>query len=165
MTARRVAALFAVAALAAGCDGDGRTPADTRVVELAFLETPVADTEPDAGCDAVVYEAFRVPAGEPPATAALERLFALRSERVRGHRHFLARTRNTLRLARVDYVGDTVHVHLTGTLTGLRGTCDDPRAAIQIRHTARRVPGVETVHLYFDGRRTDSRPDARGAGS
>ncbi|MES1944769.1 hypothetical protein PC39_11657 [Salinisphaera sp. PC39] len=164
MTVRRVAAPLALALLAAGCDGNDRAPDDTRLVELAFLETPVADAEPDAGCDTVVYETFRVPAGEPPVTAALERLFALRAERVRGHRHFLARTRDTLRLARVDHEGNAVHVYLTGTLTGLRGTCDDPRAAIQIRHTARRVSGIETVHLHLDGRRTDLRPDARGAG-
>lgn len=130
-------------------------------VRLALLKRPADGTEPDAGCDALVYESFRAK-GDTPLAAALDKLFALDAERVRGRRHFLARTNDTLRLERAEREGGTARIYLAGELTGLRGVCDDPRAAIQIRHTALQVEGVERVELYLNGEATDLIPDARG---
>lgn len=135
-------------------------PADE--VRVALLENPAKGTEPDAGCDALVYEPFQPGEKGKPLATALHTLFGLTSEQIRGHRHFLARTTDTLRLERVVREGSTARVYLSGELSGLRGTCDGPRAAIQIRHTALQVDGIERVELYLNDGKTDLRPDARG---
>lgn len=151
------------AALFAGCGQNG--PNDRRYateVRLALLDTPAEGEAPDAGCDAVAYERFQVPGNTPPLDAALETLFALDTERVRGYRNFLSRTTDSLRLVRTERARGTARIHLAGRLSGLRGVCDDPRAAIQIRYTALQVDGIERVELYLEGEPTDLRPDARG---
>lgn len=134
--------------------------AETAEVQVALLETPAA--EPEAGCDTVVFETFEPPSPGQPLAMALEALFALHSNKVRGHRNFIARTKPTLRLGRVVRDGHTARIDLVGELTGLRGVCDNPRAAIQIRQTALQVDGIQRVELFLNGQPTDLRPNARG---
>ena len=138
-------------------------------VTLALLRRPSG--EPERGCDDVVRIEHRVLStnasdlSSPPARldAALQTLFALDADSVQGARHFLPQTNETLSLDSVAVDTDTARVYLHGTLTGLRGVCDHPRARIQIEETARAVPGIEGVVLYRNGRRTDLTPDGRGA--
>ncbi|MEF8941004.1 MAG: hypothetical protein V5A22_14265, partial [Salinivenus sp.] len=94
---------------------------------------------------------------------ALRALFALDADSLSGSRHFLARTNETLSLDSTAVVDGVAHICLRGTLTGLRGVCDHPRARIQIEETARALPFVDRVVLYRNGRRTNLTPDGRGA--
>ena len=131
-----------------------------RTVPLAFLHDPTGP--PERGCDDVVFVDVPVESSGSRVSSALNTLFALDRDSVGGARHFLARTNETLHFDRATVAADTVHVYLTGRLTGLRGVCDPPRARIQIEETARRVAGVRHVVLYRNGDRTNLQPDGRG---
>lgn len=131
-------------------------------VQVALLETPAPGAEPEAGCDMVVFETFTPPKPGKPLTMALEALFALHANKVRDHRNFIARTKRTLRLDHVVRAGHTARIYLMGKLSGLRGACDNPRAAIQIRQTALQVEGIKRVEIFLNGHPTDLQPNARG---
>lgn len=131
-------------------------------VQVALLETPADGTRAEFGCDTIVFERFQPPVRNKPLTMALETLFSLYKKKVRGHRNFIARTRETLRFDHAVRNGHTARIYLVGKLSGLRGVCDNPRAAIQIRQTALQVPGIKHVQLFLNDKKTDLRPDARG---
>jgi hypothetical protein len=143
-------------------------PADSVQVTLALLRRPTGP--PERGCDDVVRILRRVPSTGPADSTraarletALRALFALEADSLDGAFHFLARTTETLSLDSTSVVDGTAHIYLRGTLTGLRGVCDHPRARIQIEETARALPFVDRVVLYRNGRRTDLTPGGRGA--
>lgn len=135
--------------------------ADFLCVTLALLRRPTG--APERGCDDVARVTRRVAWAEPVDArseaarleTALRALFALDADSLSGSRHFLARTNETLSLDSTAVAGGVAHVYLRGTLTGLRGVCDHPRARIQIEETARALPFVDRVVLYRNGRRTD----------
>lgn len=114
------------------------------------------------GCDEVVFVHRQIPLTADPLPAALNALFSIDRDSVGGHRHFLARTGDTLSLRHVSRDGPVLKVHLEGRLSGLRGICDHPRARIQIVETARRVAAVDSVALYLNGTPTDLQPGGRG---
>jgi hypothetical protein len=139
-------------------------PSRLHAVPLAVLAAPAG--EPDRGCDDVAWVTRWVESAPGPsarATAALRRLFAVEADSLGGHRHFLGRTGDTLRLDTVRVAGGTAEVRLSGRLTGLRGVCDHPRARIQIEETVRAATGTDRVVLFRNGTRTDLTPDGRGA--
>ena len=139
-------------------------------VSLALLREPRG--EPERGCDDIfrVNRSIRVPestgrrAASVRLEAALRTLFSIDADSVRGSRHFLARTNDTLSLDSASVDDGVARVYLHGTLTGLRGACDHPRGRIQIEETARALPAVDSVVLYRNGRRTDLTPSGRGRG-
>ncbi len=133
----------------------------TLQVSLAMLSDPIGS--PDRGCDAVVFVPHRVARTTDPLTAALDTLFAIDRDSVQGARHFLSKTNETLSLDRTLVSDDVAHVYLEGSLSGLRGVCDNPRAKIQIEETARRVTGLDSVALFLNGERTRLQLDERGA--
>lgn len=137
---------------------------DSLRVTLALLRRPTGT--PERGCDDVAWVPRRVPStGPTPAArleAALRALFALDTDSPSGSRHFLARTTETLSLDSTAVAEGVAHVYLRGTLTGLRGVCDHPRARIQIEETARALPFVDRVVLYRNGRRSNLTPGGRG---
>ncbi|MFB6249727.1 MAG: hypothetical protein ABEL97_14270 [Salinibacter sp.] len=137
---------------------------DSLRVTLALLRRPTGTSE--RGCDDVAWVSPRVPSAGPTAAARLETalraLFALDTDSLDGARHFLARTTETLSLDSTAVVDGVAHIYLRGTLTGLRGVCDHPRARIQIEETARALPFVDRVVLYRNGRRSDLTPGGLG---
>lgn len=125
------------------------------------------------GCDEVVFADRQIPLTADPLSAALDTLLSIDRDSVGGHRHFLARTNETLalrhasRVRRVSRGGPALKepvltVRLEGRLSGLRGVCDHPRARTQIVETARRVGAADSVALYLNGTPTDLRPGGRG---
>jgi hypothetical protein len=138
--------------------------ADSVRVLLALLREPGGS--PERGCDDLAWTNRRVLPDDASRTARLEAalraLLALDADSVAGHRHFLARTNETLTLDSVALRGDTAAVYLRGRLSGLRGVCDHPRARIQLEETARRFAFVDTVRFVRNGSATDLMPDGRG---
>lgn len=154
-----------------------RTAPPSRVgVPLAMLSDPgrpsrngpsqndrSENRSPERGCDEVGFVRHRLPLSADPLAAALDTLFSIDRDSVGDHRHFLARTNETLSVRHVSRHDSVARVRLEGHLSGLRGTCDHPRARIQIEETARRVAAVDSVALYLNGNPTDLQPDGRGA--
>jgi hypothetical protein len=138
--------------------------ADSVRVSLALLREP--DGSPERGCDDLAWIQRRVLPDDASRTARLEAalraLLALDADSVAGHRHFLARTNETLMLDSVALRGDTAAVYLRGRISGLRGVCDHPRARIQLDETAHRFAFVDTVRFVRNGSPTDLTPDGRG---
>lgn len=124
--------------------------------------SPFSDEDLKRGCDEVVFAYRQIPLTADPLSATLDTLFSIDRDSVGGHRHFLARTNETLSLRGVFREGSTLEVRLEGRLSGLRGMCDHPRARIQIVETARRVGAVDSVALYLNGTPTDLQPGGRG---
>lgn len=114
------------------------------------------------GCDRVVMVDRNVPRTQATLTAAMNELFSLDEFEVDGWQHFIAETNETLSFDRATVSDGLASVYLSGELSGLGGTCDDPRAMIQIEETALQFSTVDSVAIYLDGERTDLRPDARG---
>ena len=138
-------------------------------VSLAFLRDPRG--EPERGCDDVVQVErwVRVTSETTPSPSArlevaLRTLLSIDTDSVEGHRHFLARTNETLSLDSVSVENSVAKVYLHGTLSGLQGACDNPRGRIQIEETARALRTIDRVLLYRNGRRTDLTPTGRGGG-
>ena len=125
--------------------------------------SPFGDEDLKRGCDEVVFLHRKIPLTADPLSAALSTLLSIDRDSVGGHRHFLARTGETLSLRDVSREGAVLEVRLEGRLSGLRGMCDHPRARIQIIETARRVGAVDSVGLYLNGTPTDLQPGGRGS--
>lgn len=134
--------------------------AKTTAVPLAMLTDPAG--APDRGCDDVVFVEHEVHHSPNLVATTLDTLFALDRDSVGGARHFIQRTSEMLSLDGTQIRSDTVEVYLTGTLTGLRGACDSPRARIQIEETVRELTGLPHVHLYLNGKRSALSPSSRG---
>ncbi|NBD73706.1 hypothetical protein GVX82_01545 [Patescibacteria group bacterium] len=132
-------------------------------VPIAMLDYERVSDGPERGCDrVVVIEHDLVPATTTPLNAALTQLFAFDLEEVEGWQNFMAETNDTLSFERVTLEEGTAAVYLTGELSGLRGVCDNPRAAIQIEETALAFDTVDSVELFLNGEPTDLTPGGRG---
>ncbi len=139
------------------------TPAaETSQVFVAFLDTAGTTNGKERGCDKVVMVPYTIDKTRAPLTIALFILFDIDEENANGLFSYIARTNDTLAFDRATVVDGTAHIYLTGSLTGLAGVCDDPRAAIQIEETALQFPTVQRVQLYLNEEPTTLIPDMRG---
>lgn len=127
-------------------------------VGIALLDTApsATSTGKSRGCDKVLLVPFPVATTSAPLTAALNTLFSLSTTSVSGLFNFLDRTNETLQFDRAEVVDDTARIYLTGSLSGLAGVCDDPRAQAQIEETALQFSSVQSVELYLNGTRITS---------
>lgn len=135
--------------------------ANTTTVKIALLDTEGTTTGKERGCDRVVLVDREVPQTSMPLSAALKELFTLNDQRVDGLYHFIANTNETLSFDKATVEDGTATVYLKGSLSGLAGVCDDPRATIQIEETALQFPTVKTVVIYLNGEKTDLQPSQR----
>lgn len=132
-----------------------------RSVDIAVLDTAGASAGKTRGCDRVVMLPRTITPTTAPLSAALRALFAIESEQVNGWFNFVARTNDTLAFDRAEVRGGVAHIYLTGSLSGLAGVCDDPRARIQIEETALQFPSVQSVQLYLNGTATNLTPSEK----
>lgn len=149
---------------------DAANPPTVSSVELAMLDYTASggqytneSTGPERGCDRVVMVDRTITPTAAPLTAALRALFALETDTYGGWQHFLHKTNDTLSFDRARVADSVAHIYLNGSLTGLAGVCDNPRAAIQIEETALQFETVDTVQLYLNGEETDLIPSEQGA--
>ncbi len=133
---------------------------ERRGVSLAMLSD--GGETPERGCDTVEMVTVTVPNTRTPLTSALQALFAIESETYEGYRNFIARTNDTLSFDRATVADGVAHIYLEGSLSGLAGVCDDPRAQIQIEETALQFETVDSVVLYLNGKETTLTPDTSG---
>lgn len=145
-----------------GTDEPEKETPQTRTVRIALLDTSGAGTGPSRGCDAVTFVTRTIPYTQTPLSAALAELFKMNDEKVDGNMHFIARTNETLAFDRVTLENGVASVYVTGTLSGLAGVCDDPRAAIQIEETAKQFSSVQTVDIYLNGVKGALVPSQKG---
>lgn len=127
-------------------------------ISLAMLDTAGTTAGKQRGCDRVVMVPFTVGTTSAPLTAAMQRLFSLSTTSVDGLFNYIDRTNETLRFDRATIVNGTANIYLTGSLSGLAGVCDDPRAQIQIEETALQFASVERVQIYLNGAATSLTP-------
>lgn len=130
------------------------TTAATSSVKIALLDTEGVSSGRQRGCDRVVLVPYRVATTTAPLTAAMRTLFSLSTTTVGSWYNFIDRTNETLRFDRATVVNGTAHIYLTGSLSGLAGVCDDPRAQIQIEETALQFPTVQRVQIFLNGATT-----------
>lgn len=144
---------------------NGEDSAEVDSIQLAMLDyegVGEESTGPVRGCDRLVFLAMNISPTTMPLTAAMEELFAIGGENIEGWNNFIAQTNDTLSFDRAEVRDGTAHIYLEGELSGLRGVCDNPRAAIQITETALRFPTVDNVQLYLNGEPTDLIPSEQG---
>jgi hypothetical protein len=91
-----------------------------------------------------------------PLTAALQALFAISTTSVQGWFNYIPRTSATLAFQSATITNGTANIYLTGSLSGMAGICDDPRAEIQIEETALQFPTVQNVQLYLNNQPVDT---------
>ena len=132
------------------------------MVQIALLDPDQKREGPRRGCDTVVMVTRAAAPAEGPAERALRTLFALDRTRVDGLYNFIDRTRDTLRLERVEVDRELARVFLSGHVSGIAGVCDHPRARIQIIETVQRAVDVRDVVIFLNGERSDLQPDMRG---
>ncbi len=137
------------------------TPTATTRIQLALLDTAGTTAGKSRGCDRVVLVPFQVATTTAPLTAAMQKLFSLSTTSVNGLFNFMDRTNETLRFDRATIVNGTANIYLTGSLSGLAGVCDDPRAQIQIEETALQFPTVQRVSIFLNGTSTNLTPSQR----
>ncbi len=130
------------------------TTSATSSVKIALLDTAGSSNGKPRACDKVVLINRTVATTTMPLTAALRNLFAISTTSVSGWFNFIDRTNETLKFDRATVVSGTANIYLTGSLSGLAGVCDDPRAAIQIEETALQFPTVQRVQLYLNNATT-----------
>lgn len=132
-------------------------------VKIALLDYEGTSGGKERGCDRVVLVDRPVATTTAPLTAALRALFAYDGiDEIGAHATFIPRTRDTLSFDRAEVQDGTARIYLVGSLSGLAGVCDDPRAKIQIEETALQFPTVQRVELYLDGARTELQPSQKG---
>ncbi len=128
-------------------------------VKIALLDTTGNGTGKSRGCDAVNMVTRTVPETTAPLTAALTALFAEPAGTAGGSAYnFIAHTKSTLKFDRVTITNGTANIYLTGSLSGLAGVCDDPRAQIQLEETALQFATVKNVQLYLNNTKTNLTP-------
>jgi hypothetical protein len=131
----------------------------TTTISFALLDTTGEGTGRARGCDTISVVTRTIPATTTPLTAALQALFAEpEGAQPSSHYNFIARTRSTLHFDHVTVSNNTARIYLTGSLSGLAGVCDDPRAAIQLEETAFRYPAIAKVEFYLNGQKTTLTP-------
>lgn len=120
-------------------------------VQIAVLDTSGAtSTAKSRGCDRVVMQTFPINATNAPLSSAMQLLFGISTTSVNGYFNFIDRTNETLKFDRATVENGTANIYLTGSLTGLAGVCDDPRAQIQIEETALQFPTVQRVVIFLN---------------
>lgn len=122
----------------------------TTSVRLAMLDINATSNGKSRGCDRVVMVPWNVATTSAPLTAALQSLFAISTTSVSGWFNFIDRTNETLQFDHATVSSGVAHIYLTGSLSGLAGVCDDPRAQIQIEETALQFSTVQSVRLYLN---------------
>jgi spore germination protein GerM len=128
-------------------------------IKIALLDTTGQGTGKARGCDTVNLVARTIPATTTPLAAAMHALFAAPEGSQPGTQYnFIARTKNTLHFERATVANGTAHIYLTGSLSGLAGVCDDPRAQIQIEETALQFSTVQKVQIYLNNQPTTLTP-------
>lgn len=135
----------------------------TMPVQIALLDTTGQGTGKARGCDTVTMVTRQAPYAAAVLTAALRALFA-EPEGMQGGTayNFIARTSSTLKFDHVTIANGTANIYLTGSLSGLSGVCDDPRAAAQIEETALQFDTVQRVQIYLNGNQTTLIPSQKG---
>lgn len=137
------------------------TPLKTTSVEVALLDTEGKTTGAMQGCDRIVMIDEQIAPTQAPLSAALKKLFSLSSTTVDGWYNFIAKTNSTLSFDHATIENGVASIYLTGSLSGLGGVCDDPRAAAQITQTAMQFSTVNSVRLYLNGSSTTLIPSER----
>lgn len=132
--------------------------APTTKVKVALLDYTGEMPGKSRGCDHVILVDRVVPQTTAPLNAALRELFAIPESEVDGLGNFIPRTASTLRFDSATIQDGVARVYLSGSLSGLAGVCDDPRAKIQIEETALQFPTVQSVVLYLNGQETALQP-------
>jgi spore germination protein GerM len=136
---------------------------ETTAVKIALLDTTGNGGGPVVGCDTLTMVERTVPKTSAPLTAALQTLFAEPEGAQPGtHYNFIARTKNTLKFDHATVENGTANIYLTGSLSGLAGVCDDPRAQIQIEETALQFATVQKVQIYLNNKATVLTPSEKG---
>lgn len=132
--------------------------AATGTIKIALLDYANQTNGKQRGCDRVVMATRTVPTTSMPLTAALQELFAINQTSVDGYDNFIPKTKGTLSFDHATVANGTAKIYLTGSLSGLAGVCDDPRAKIQIEETALQFPSVQNVALYLNNTLTNLQP-------
>lgn len=131
-------------------------------VKIALLDTTGNGTGKSRGCDTVNMVTRTVSETTAPLTAALTALFAEPAGTAGGSTYnFIANTKSTLKFDRVTITNGTANIYLTGSLSGLAGVCDDPRAQIQLEETALQFATVKNVQLYLNNTKTNLTPSQK----
>lgn len=144
---------------------NGTNPATdgvTSSVKLAVIDTEGTSGGKMRGCDRIVLIDQNVPVTAAPLTAAMEILFANNNTEINGWHNFMAKTNDTLSFDRAVVESGVASIYLTGSLSGLAGVCDNPRARIQIEETALQFPTVTGVVIFLNGEPTTLQPDESG---
>jgi hypothetical protein len=132
-------------------------------IHIALLDTTGKGAGESRGCDTVNMVTRSAPYAAAVLSASLKALFAEPEGAQPGTAYnFIARTKSTLQFDHVIIENGTANIYLTGSLTGLSGVCDDPRAAIQLEETALQFPTVQKVQLYLNGNPTNLTPSQKG---
>jgi hypothetical protein len=126
-------------------------------VKIALLDT-AGGSGKQRGCDTVAMVTRQITSTPAPLTAALRELFAIDQNMVGDLYNFIANTNDTLAFDRTTVENGTAKIYLTGSLSGLAGVCDNPRAAIQIEETALQFATVSSVEIYLNGVKTSLTP-------
>lgn len=143
-------------------DTDENTQAQVTEIKLAFLDPSQERSGKQRGCDNVIMVTRQVSPTQTPLTTALKELFSITDNQVDGLYNFIPKTRSTLSFERAEVINGTAKIYLKGSLSGLSGVCDDPRAKIQIEETALQFPTVQRVEIYLNGTKTELMPNERG---
>jgi hypothetical protein len=133
----------------------------TSSVMIALLDTAGNSSGKSRGCDKVVMVPWRVATTTAPLTAAMLALFNTSTTTFGNWFNYIDRTNETLKFDRATVVNGTANIYLTGSLSGMAGVCDDPRAAIQIEETALQFPTVQRVQIYLNNATTTLVPSQR----
>jgi hypothetical protein len=129
--------------------------ATTTVVKIALLDTTGNGTGKTVACDNLVMVTRTVPATTAPLTAAIAALYAEpEGTQPSAQYNFIARTKSTLKFDHATVSNGTANLYFTGSLSGLSGVCDDPRAKNQFEQTALQFPTVTKVQFYLNGTAT-----------
>lgn len=133
-------------------------------IKVALLDTTGDGQGEPRGCDRLNMVTRTIPKTDAPLNAALMQLFAEpEGAQPSTNYNFIARTRDTLKYDHVTITDGTANVYLTGSLSGLAGVCDDPRAEIQITETALQFDTVEKVQIYLNGTAVKLTPVGQGS--
>jgi hypothetical protein len=142
---------------------DTVSTATSTTVKIALLDTTGNGTGKSRGCDNVTMVSRTVPKTTAPLTAAMQSLFAEKEgTQPSATYNFIARTKNTLKFDHATVASGTANIYLTGSLSGLAGICDDPRAQIQIEETALQFATVQKVQIYLNNKATTLTPSEKG---
>ena len=135
----------------------------TSQIKIALLDTTGNGTGTSRGCDNINLVTRSVATTTAPLTSALAALFAEpEGSQPSATYNFIARTKSTLKFDHATVVNGTANIYLTGSLSGLAGVCDDPRAAIQLEETALQFPTVKKVQLFLNNASTTLTPSEQG---